>query len=126
EITVPIPLPLQPPPPSGPLLTLDPELGIIVSPGRTPDPDGDLPPAPGGRNDGDGEPESAPTNLLPSSWVPIIGALRPRELALHAGHITRGIRELVAAAGMTRLQWLLLLVLAPLATAFLIDVVASM
>lgn len=109
---------LQPPPPLA-TYTLDPELGTIVDAGAS---DGS---AAGGRfgagSDDDGV-EAGP----PTSWVPIAGfGLRTR-IGSHVGALVDRVDALLDEIGVTRLQLLLLMVVAPLATAFVIEVVATL
>lgn len=116
--------PMQPlpPPPLGPMLTLDPTLGTIVDiapPSGSDDVGGDGPLRDPGELPDDEQP------LLPSSWVPLaLGNLRRGARAGLRALVDR-IDALLAEVGMSRLQLLALVLVATLAVAFGIDVVAS-
>lgn len=108
----PAPVALQPPPPPptipGPdlTLTLDPDTGTIVPT--------DPVDQPARESEPELEPELAAT---PSSWVPLIGALRGRA-RVAAGGIVDRIAALLDERGVTRMQLLGLLVAMPLVVAF--------
>lgn len=106
-------VPMQP---IGPTLTIDPSLGIVVEI----QPEGATTPAGCGIE----EPEMG----LPSSWVPITAPLAnlAHRTRRAMGSLFARIHDLLGGARMSRLQLLLLLLLAPPAVAFLIDVVAAM
>ncbi|MCW2923893.1 MAG: hypothetical protein JWM98_1297 [Thermoleophilia bacterium] len=115
---VPLPMPLQPAPP--PSLTFDPELGTIVGIG-----DGEVP-APH-----DGLDDPAPGSFadrfrIPSSWVAIAGMFSRPALASRGRDLVARIDDLLDEVGITRLQLLLLTLLAPIATAFAIKVVVDL
>jgi len=97
-----------PPPPLGPVLSLDPSLGTIVDPAS---------PGAGSVDDG--------PDPLPSSWVPVPTPGLMSTTRRRLGSIVDRIDALLDEVGMTRMQLLLLMVLGPLAVAFLIDVVAT-
>jgi hypothetical protein len=99
-----------PPPPIGPVLTLDPSLGTIVEP------------EPVGGAGGLGDEEEVDPRY-PTSWVPVTGALRGFRDGRWMQGVVERIDALLDEVGMTRLQLLLLTVLGPLAVAFLLDVV---
>ncbi len=112
-------VPLQPP---APTLTLDPSLGTIVhddGPGGQP-PLGTTPTL------DRGDPTRQP--LLPSSWVPVTGALGRLGVTGRDGalRLLAGIDRLVKRSRLSRLQWLALTLIAPAIVAFLIDAVVSM
>lgn len=110
-----------PPPPIGPILSLDPATGMIVDPL-----DG------AGADSGDGQGGEGGTGSLddpqfglPSSWVPVPSGLLARARR-RLGSITDRIDALLDEVGMTRLQLLLLTLLGPAAVAFAIDVVVTL
>ena len=110
---------LQPPPPAAlAILTLDPTLGTIVEI----DPDGGS--ASGDSNSGGYEDDPEPG--APTSWLPIAGFSFRVSLAAGIWSIVDRVDALLDEVGISRLQLLLLMIVAPLATAFLIDVVATM
>jgi hypothetical protein len=100
-----------PPPPIGPVLTLDPSLGTIVEP------------EPVGGAGGLGEDDEDDDPRYPTSWVPGSGALRGVRDGRWMQELVERIDALLDEVGVTRLQLLLLTVLGPLAVAFLLDVV---
>lgn len=110
-----------PPPPIGPILSLDPATGAIVDPL-----DGTGAGSDGGR-DGKGGTGSLddPHTGLPSSWVPVPSGLLAR-VRRRVGSIADRIDALLDEVGMTRLQLLLLTLLGPAAVAFAIDVVVQL
>jgi hypothetical protein len=121
-------LPLQPP---GPMLTLDPTLGTIVAS----DGSSNGPPAQGGGPGGvgvggvgDGSAGGRGASLVPSSWVPVTGAIGRAGAAGRAGalRLLGAIDRLLERTRLTRAQLVVLTFLAPFVVAFLIDAVASM
>lgn len=117
----PAPVPLQPPPPLGPSMTLDPALGTIVdaAPGRGVGSSAGADTAPDSAADGGTD------SGVPTSWVPISGGQLVGSLRVGMGSLVDRIEALFAELGLTRLQLLALVVAAPLATAFAIEVVTS-
>ena len=97
-----------PPPPIGPILSLDPATGAIVDP------------LDGGTGAHD-DPEAG----LPTAWVPVPSGLLAR-VRRRVGSIADRIDALLEEVGMTRLQLLLLTLLGPAAVAFGIDVVVQL
>lgn len=121
------PVPLQPPaPPLGPTLTLHPDSGIIdvpegfvapVAPGVLPD-DADS---------GDGSHTPPPIDIgVPTGWMPFVGRLRPSSLRRDLRSLMERIDALLSESGVSRLQLLVAMIVVPVATAFLIDVVATL
>lgn len=117
----PAPVPLQPPPPPGPSMTLDPALGTIVdaAPGRG------LGSSAGAHTAPDSAADGGTDSGVPTSWVPISGGQLVGSLRVGMGSLADRIEALFAELGLTRLQLLALVVAAPLATAFAIEVVTS-
>lgn len=112
----PAPPPRVPTQPPGPTLTIDPALGIIVEV----EPEGGAAPAGPGVEDAEAGP--------PTSWLPVTGPLlaaadRTRRAI---GVLFARVDDLLESARTSRLQLLLLLLVAPPAVVFLIDVIASM
>lgn len=119
-------MPLQPlpPPPIAPVLTLDPALGTIVDAGPADGSERTTPREPGGPG-GSGGPGDDDQPLIPTSWVPVaLGRLRHGARA-GIGTLIERVDALLREVGITRLQLLVLVVVAPMAVAFAIDVVAS-
>ncbi|MCW2927156.1 MAG: hypothetical protein JWM86_1124, partial [Thermoleophilia bacterium] len=118
-------MPLQPPPPPlGPTFTLDPHTGTIDVPaGAIPIEPGSLP----GEDPGsDGASTTPPIGIgIPSAWMPWVGRLRPASLRRDLRSLLERIDALLDEHGVTRLQLLLAMIAVPVATAFLIDVVAT-
>lgn len=111
-----------PPPPIGPILSLDPVLGVIVDPA---DPTG-----PADRDGGHGTGDGSSTDhrdefAPPTSWVPVPSGLL-RRVRRGLGSLADRVDALLAEVGMTRLQLLLLTLLGPAAVAFAIDVVVQL
>ncbi len=114
--------PQPPPPPLGPILSLDPALGVIVDPA---DPTAGVDRDPH-RASADGTSTGALDGTEPpTSWLPVpTGLLRRARQRL--GSLADRIDALLAEVGMTRVQLLLLTLLGPAAVAFAIDVVAQL
>ncbi len=108
-----------PPPPIGPILSLDPETGMII------DPLGSDGHGSGSGDGGQGHLADDPQYTLPTSWVPVPSGVLAR-VRRRLGSIADRIDALLAEVGMTRLQLLLLTLLGPAAVAFAIDVVAQL
>jgi hypothetical protein len=110
-----------PPPPIGPILSLDPATGMIV------DPLDGL--GSGDGQGGDGGEGSLGTDDpqvgLPSSWVPVPSGVLAR-VRRRLGSLVDRLDALLDEVGMTRLQLLLLTLLGPAAVAFAIDVVVQL
>ncbi|MCW2920313.1 MAG: hypothetical protein JWL76_187 [Thermoleophilia bacterium] len=110
-----------PPPPIGPILSLDPATGMIIDPL---DSNGDGHHHGGGEG-GQGALVEDPQVGLPSSWVPVPSGVLAR-VRRRLGSIADRLDALLDEVGMTRLQLLLLTLLGPAAVAFAIDVVAQL
>ena len=109
-----------PPPPIGPILSLDPATGMIVDPlAGTGSGDGE-------RGDGgQGALVDDPQVGLPSSWVAVPSGVFAR-VRRRLGSLVDRLDALLDEVGMTRLQLLLLTLLGPAAVAFGIDVVVQL
>lgn len=114
-----VPLHQPPPPPIGPIPSLDPATGMIV------DPLDRLGEGTGQGSEGGERALDDPQPGLPSSWVPVHSGVLAR-VRRRLGSITDRLDALLDEVGMTRLQLLLLTLLGPAAVTFAIDVVAQL